>query len=77
MVLEIIPIGGYNEVGKNMTVIKSGNESVILDMGFHLPSLIGFEEQGGDRKNLTTKGLQKLGAIPNDTILNSIKNDCK
>ena len=77
MVLEIIPIGGYNEVGKNMTVIKSGDESVILDMGFHLPSLIGFEEQGGDRRNLTTKGLQKLGAIPNDTILSSIKNTVK
>lgn len=75
MALEVIPIGGYEESGKNMTVIKYGDEAVILDMGFHLPSLVGFEEQGGNRRHLTTRGLQKLGAIPDDSkVLNNLKN---
>nr|MBA4405031.1 ribonuclease J [Nanoarchaeum sp.] len=77
MSLQIIGIGGYNEVGKNMTLVKYNDESVILDMGFHLPSLVDFEEQGGDRRNLTTKGLQKLGAIPDDSSLNSFKDNIK
>ncbi len=77
MSIEIIPVGGFEEVGKNMTAIKYNDEAVILDMGFHLPSLVGFEEQGGDRRNLTVKGLQKLGAIPDDSVLNKIKKNVK
>ncbi len=77
MAIEIIGVGGYSEVGKNMTVVKYGDEAVILDMGFHLPSLVDFEEKGGNRKHLTTKGLQKLGAIPDDSILSSIKDNIK
>jgi len=75
--LEIIPLGGFSEVGKNMTLVKYGDESVILDMGFHLPSLVDFEEQGGDRRNLTPKGLQKLGAIPDDSKLASLRSTVK
>lgn len=77
MSLEIIGVGGYDEVGKNMTVVKYNDEAVILDCGFHLPSLVGFEEGGGDRRNLTPKGLQKIGAIPDDTVLNSLKDKVK
>ncbi len=73
----MIGVGGYNEVGKNMTLVKYNDEIVILDMGFYLPSLVDFEEQGGDRKNLTVKGLQKLGAIPDDSALSSFKNNVK
>ena len=72
MDLKIIGVGGYSEVGKNMTAIKVGDEYVILDCGFHLPSLVEFDARGGQRKNLTTKGLQKMGAIPDDTILDYI-----
>ena len=75
MNIEILGVGGYNEVGKNMTVVKVGDEGVILDCGFYLPSLVDFEEGGGDRRNLTPKGLQKIGAIPDDTIINSM--NCK
>jgi ribonuclease J len=77
MALEIIGIGGYDEVGKNMTVVKYNDEAVILDCGFHLPSLVEFDANGGDRRNLTTKGLQTLGAIPDDTILDSFSDKIK
>jgi ribonuclease J len=35
--LRIIPLGGCEEVGKNMTVFEYGNDIVILDMGLMFP----------------------------------------
>ncbi len=35
--LRIIPIGGNEEVGRNMTVFEYGNDIVILDMGIMFP----------------------------------------
>jgi ribonuclease J len=36
-VLRIIPIGGQEEVGRNMTVFEYGGDIVILDMGLQFP----------------------------------------
>lgn len=36
-VLKIIPLGGCEEVGRNMTVFEYGNDIVILDMGLQFP----------------------------------------
>ncbi|MBU1245786.1 MAG: RNase J family beta-CASP ribonuclease [Nanoarchaeota archaeon] len=77
MDVEICTVGGYNEVGKNCTAIKYGDEVVILDMGFFLPSLINFEEEGGHRKNLTPNGLISLGAIPDDSVIKSWRGKVK
>ena len=35
--LKIIPLGGCEEVGRNMTVFEYGNDIVILDMGLQFP----------------------------------------
>ncbi len=35
--LKIIPLGGLNEIGKNMTVIEYGNDIVIIDCGMTFP----------------------------------------
>ena len=35
--LRIIPIGGNEEVGRNMTVFEYGNDIVIVDMGVQFP----------------------------------------
>ncbi len=35
--LRIIPLGGMEEVGRNMTVFEYGNDIIILDMGIQFP----------------------------------------
>ncbi len=77
MNVEIIALGGYSEVGKNMTAVKVGDEVVVIDCGFYLPSLVEFQEGGGNKKYLTTKGLQNIGAIPDDSPLDKMKDKVK
>ena len=36
--LKIIPLGGLNEIGKNMTVYESGGEIIVVDCGMAFPS---------------------------------------
>jgi ribonuclease J len=36
-VLRVIPLGGCEEVGRNMTVFEYGNDIIILDMGIQFP----------------------------------------
>ena len=35
--VKIIPLGGLEEIGKNMTVIEYGDDIIIVDMGFMFP----------------------------------------
>ena len=37
--LKIIPLGGLNEIGKNMTVIEYGNDIVVVDCGVAFPAV--------------------------------------
>ena len=48
MTIEICAIGGFSEIGKNMTAIRVGDEAVICDMGFFLPKIIAYEEEEGE-----------------------------
>jgi ribonuclease J len=36
--LKIIPLGGLNEVGKNMTVFEYEDDIIVVDMGFEFPN---------------------------------------
>ena len=40
--MEICTIGGYEQVGKNMTAIKINNDVIIIDAGVYLPPIIEF-----------------------------------
>src|SRR3989344_4070312 len=74
MDIELCTVGGYNEVGKNMTALRVGDEAVILDMGIFLPNIVSFEEEGGHRRDLTAEELIKREIIPNDNYINKWKN---
>ena len=69
--MEVCTIGGYEEVGKNMTAVKVGEDVVIFDAGFHLPSVIELQENEVVQQ-YTEKKLRNAGAIPNDLILDEL-----
>jgi len=73
MEITLCSVGGYNEVGKNMTALKIGDEVIILDMGVFVPKLIDFEEEGS-RQSASANELVRYGAIPDDSIISSWKN---
>ena len=64
MAIEICTVGGYNEVGKNMTAIRVDNEVVIIDMGLHLDPYIKYTDDDDLTKEINAKILTKIGAIP-------------
>ena len=64
--LDIHTIGGYNEVGKNMTALEMGNDVIVFDLGLYLPAVIGVTEK---EKIPTEKGMRSLGALPDDLYL--------
>ena len=37
MPVRIIPIGGVEEIGRNMTVVEYGDEIIVIDAGIQFP----------------------------------------
>jgi ribonuclease J len=63
--IELCAVGGFNEVGKNMTAVRFAGETVILDMGYNLQKLVDYQEETkNNREALTKEMLTKIGAIP-------------
>lgn len=68
--MKIYTVGGFNEVGKNMTIVETGEDAFIFDIGLYLPPIVELEEQ--ERNNAyTEKKLRNLGAVPQDDILDN------
>ncbi len=61
MRMKIHTIGGYDEVGKNMTALEIGEDVIIFDDGLFLPAIVGVQEK---EKIPTEKGMTALGALP-------------
>lgn len=74
MGIKIIAVGGYSEVGRNMTAVCIDKEVIILDMGLYLPAVIGVEEE---IEKYTASDLRRIKAIPDDTILDELRKDVK
>lgn len=71
MTIEIFSLGGYEEVGKNMTAVKVGDEVTILDMGIALDQLLLLEEKGlePELSNLISEGV-----LPDDSPIKKLKD---
>ena len=66
--MEIFPIGGLGEVGKNMTAIGFGDKYVIVDMGLRLDKIMGFEDSNVGQ--MTREELINIDGIADDSALN-------
>ena len=74
--VEICTIGGYNEVGRNSTAVKIGDEVYILDLGIHLENYIKYT-QDEDIVVANPKELMDVGAVPNVSAIDDWKNKVK
>lgn len=63
--LRIIPLGGLEEIGKNMTVFEYGNDILVVDMGFLFPDsdMLGVDYIIPDISYLDDKKDKIRGAI--------------
>ncbi|MDO8517602.1 MAG: RNase J family beta-CASP ribonuclease [Nanoarchaeota archaeon] len=70
--LKIHTVGGFSEVGKNMAVLELDNDAFIFDEGFFLPPIVALEES--ERSEYSEKKLRGIKAIPNDTVIENLRN---
>lgn len=71
----IVAVGGYNEMGRNMTAIRVGEEIIIMDMGLRLDRVQIHEDVDIDRKS--SKDLISMGVIPDDTVMQQVEGRVK
>jgi ribonuclease J len=71
MTMNIYALGGYEEVGKNMTAVEVGGEVIIIDMGLRVDRMMIHEDT--DVHSLPERELRKIGAIPDDRLLEEKK----
>ncbi len=65
MSVEITPLGGLGEVGKNMTLVSAGGENIIVDMGVKVEGLLNLKNESlseAERGRLVS-----VGGIPDDS----------
>jgi len=70
--MEIFTIGGFDEVGRNMTAVRTGEDVFIFDAGVFLPAIVELQEQETEQQSYTEKKLRSIGAIPDDLILDKM-----
>lgn len=70
--MKVHTIGGYEEVGRNMSAVEVQGKTVIFDMGFEMEEVIGAD---GEVNEMTTNETLETGAIPKDKQL--LENDVK
>lgn len=75
MTVEVIAIGGYEEVGKNMTAVMVNEDVIIFDMGIHLDRISIHEDTDIDRMH--SLDLIERGVIPDDTLMKDVDGKVK
>ena len=68
--MEICTIGGFEEVGKNMTAVKIDEDVFIFDAGLFIPGVIELQDEPG--WEYSENQLRRFGAIPDDRVLDKL-----
>jgi ribonuclease J len=71
MEIEIATIGGYEEVGRQMTAVRAGDDIVIFDMGLNLSKVLIHDDLRTEKMH--SLDLIDMGAIPDDRIMSEIE----
>ena len=73
MEIEIATIGGYEEVGRQMTAVRAGENVVIFDMGLNLSKVLIHDNVQTEKMH--SLDLIDMGAIPDDRIMSELEGD--
>ena len=68
--MELFSIGGYSEVGKNMTAVKIGEDVFLFDCGLYIPAVIELQEE--KIQDYGERHLRGKAALPDDLILDKL-----
>src|SRR3989344_1391043 len=68
--MEVCTVGGYEEVGKNMTAVKTGEDVFIFDVGLYIPGIVELQDEGF--RKYAEKDLRQFAAIPDDRVLDDL-----
>ncbi len=73
--VKIRTIGGFSEIGRNMTAVQYKDEVIICDMGVHLENFINFRSHDDDDERLfSVKDLIAADAVPDDSVIKDVRN---
>ncbi|WP_335998717.1 ribonuclease J [Halorientalis halophila] len=75
MEIEIATIGGYQEVGRQMTAVRAGDDVVVFDMGLNLSKVLIHDNVETERMH--SLDLIDMGAIPDDRVMSDLEGDVK
>jgi len=75
--IQICTVGGYNEVGKNMTAIRIGDDVIIADMGVDMDKYIKVQEEREGLEKVSRKEMIHSGAVPDDSKINNWKHNVR
>jgi len=75
MDIEIATIGGYEEVGRQMTAVRAGDDIVVFDMGLNLSKVLIHDNVQTERMH--SLDLIDMGAIPDDRVMSDLEGDVK
>jgi len=69
--MEICTVGGYEQVGKNMTAVKIGDDVFLFDAGIYLPPLV--EREDAEKQiDMNEVELRKIKVLPDDLVLDKL-----
>jgi len=75
MEIEIATIGGYEEVGRQMTAVRAGDDVVVFDMGLNLSQVLIHDDVRTEQMH--SLDLIDMGAIPDDRVMSELEGDVK
>ncbi len=69
--MRIHAVGGYDEIGRNMTCLETDRDAFVFDSGLFLPPIVEIEES---ERQYTEKFMRSIKAIPDDFSIEKIRN---
>lgn len=73
MEIEIATIGGYEEVGRQMTAVRTGDDVIVFDMGLNLSQVLIHDNVETERMH--SLDLIDMNAIPDDRVMSDLEGD--